>query len=54
LKTYKDLYPQAHALDNLRLAFCAARRGKRRRAAVASFEFDLETNLLALQAKLRD
>ena len=35
-------------------AFRAARKGKRDRVAVATFEFDLEHNLLALEAELRD
>ena len=54
MKTYKNLYPQIHSFENLYLAFRAARRGKRDRAAVASFEFDLEHNLLDLQAELRE
>jgi hypothetical protein len=41
MKTYKNLYPQVYAFDNLYLAFRAARKGKRSRAAVAAFEFDV-------------
>jgi RNA-directed DNA polymerase len=52
VKTYKNLHPQICAFANLYLAFRQARRGKRDRVAVASFEFDLEHNLLALQAEL--
>jgi retron-type reverse transcriptase len=54
MKTYKNLYPQVYSFSNLYWAFRAARRGKRDRAAVASFEFDLEHNLLTLEAELRD
>jgi hypothetical protein len=44
LKTYKNLYPQIYPFRNLYLAFQAARKGKRNRVAIASFEFDLESN----------
>ena len=54
MKTYKDLYPQIYSFSNLYLAFRAARRGKRDRVAVATFEFDLEQDLLTLQAELHD
>jgi RNA-directed DNA polymerase len=54
MKTYKNLYPQIHNFDNLYAAFRAARKGKRNRAAVASFEFDLEQDLLRLESELRD
>ena len=54
MKTYKNLYPHICAFPNLYAAFRAARRGKRDRAAVASFEFDLERNLLVLESELRD
>jgi RNA-directed DNA polymerase len=54
MKTYKNLYPQIYCFGNLYTAFRAARKGKRDRAAVAAFEFDLEHNLLALEAALRD
>ena len=43
MKTYKHLYPQITALENLRLAFKKAARGKRSRPDVAAFEFDLST-----------
>ena len=48
MKTYKNLYPHIHTFANLYWPFRAARRGKRSRAAVASFEFDLERNLWQL------
>ncbi len=54
MKTYKNLYPQIYDFGNLYTAYRKARKGKRSRAAVASFEFDLEHNLLALQNELRD
>jgi hypothetical protein len=54
MKTYKNLYPQIYNFSNLYAAFRAARKGKRDRPAVASFEFDLEHNLLTLEAELRD
>jgi RNA-directed DNA polymerase len=53
VKTYKDLYPQIYAFENLYTAYRRARRGKRGRADVAAFEFDMEGNLLRLQAELR-
>jgi len=54
MKTYKNLYPSIYNFENLYLAFRAARKGKRQRSAVASFEFDLEHNLLRLESELRD
>jgi RNA-directed DNA polymerase len=55
MKTYKNLYPHIYAFVNLYRAFRAARKGgKRKQGEVASFEFDLEHNLLALEAQLRD
>jgi hypothetical protein len=53
-KTYRNLYPQVWAFGNLYTAWRQARKGKRGTASVAAFEFDLEGNLLALQAELRD
>ncbi len=53
MKTYKNLYPQIHTFSNLYWAYRAARRGKRQRVAVASFEFDLEQNLITLSDELR-
>ena len=54
MKCYKNLYPCIASFPNLYQAFRAARRGKRDRAAVAAFEFDLESNLLALAGELRE
>jgi retron-type reverse transcriptase len=52
LKTYKNLYPQVLAWDNLYLAYRKARKGKRARVPVATFEWDLEGNLVRLQDEL--
>jgi RNA-directed DNA polymerase len=52
MKTYQNLYPQIYSFESLYRAYRAARKGKRDRVAVASFEFDLESNLLDLQADL--
>ena len=54
MKTYKQLYEKICGFDNLWLAFHQARRGKRAKAEVASFEYRLESNLLALERELRD
>jgi RNA-directed DNA polymerase len=53
MKSYKNLYPQIYDFGNLYAAFRAARKGKRNRAAVASYEFDLEHNLLELETDLK-
>ncbi len=54
-RTFKHLYPQIYDLENLWLAWRRARRGgKRKWSSVATFEFDLEQNLLALHEELRD
>jgi RNA-directed DNA polymerase len=54
MKTYKHLYPQVCAWENLYLAWRKARKGKRGRVPAATFEFDLETNLVQLQRELLD
>lgn len=54
-KTYKNLYPQIYAFDNLYLAHRKARRGgKRKYPQVAEFEHNLGENLLQLQAELQN
>ena len=53
MKTYKNLYSQVYDFANLYVAYRRARRGKRDRAALAGFEFDLERNLLCLQVELK-
>jgi len=52
VKTFKHLYPQIHAFENLETAFRKARRGKRHKPSVASFEINLGEELLALQEEL--
>lgn len=54
MKTYRHLYPQVYAWENLEVAYRRARKGKRVRAPVAAFEFDRERNLIELQQNLRD
>ncbi len=54
VKTYKHLYPQICAFENLYQAHRQARRGgKRKQAPVAEFEHALGENLLALQDELQ-
>ena len=54
MKTYKHLYPQIYAFENLYAAFRKARRGgKRKKAAVAAFEYHLEEELWRLHDELR-
>ena len=52
-KQYKHLWPRIVSFDNLLLAFKKAAKGKRSKASVAAFEYDLEPNLFQLQAELR-
>ena len=47
MHTFKHLYPQITSFENLFTA-----RGKRKKADVAEFEFDLEENLLQLEQEL--
>jgi len=51
-RTYYDLYPALMHYDNLYQAYRKAAKGKRGQAAVAGFEFNLESNLFRLQAEL--
>lgn len=53
MKTYRHLYPQVYAWENLELAYRKARKGKRAREPAATFEFDRERNLTELQDELR-
>lgn len=48
----QTLYPLIYNFENLWLAYRKARRGKRKKARVADFEYHLEENLLELQAEL--
>jgi retron-type reverse transcriptase len=53
-KTFKNLYTQVYAFDNLYQAFRRARKGgKRKNERVAAFELDLEANLWQLHDELR-
>jgi len=54
VKRYGGLWEKVIAWENLYLAARKARRGKRGCAAVQRFEFDLESNLLALRSELSD
>lgn len=53
VKTYRNLYPQVYAFENLYTAYRRARRGKRAKASVAAFERHEEEELLALQDELQ-
>jgi RNA-directed DNA polymerase len=53
MKTYRHLYSQVWAFDNLYAAYRAARKGKRGKAPAATFEFNQEANLIHLQEELR-
>ncbi len=52
VKTYKNLYPQIYAWDNLEAAYRKARKGKRKFEPVADFEYAWESQLLHLQEEL--
>jgi len=52
INTPADLYLQICTWENLYLAWRKARKGKRGRVPAATFEFDLEANLLQLQREL--
>jgi RNA-directed DNA polymerase len=52
LKTYRNLYPEVCDWDNLYLAYRKARKGKRGRPPAATFEYDLEANLVQLWQEL--
>jgi len=51
---YRRFYPQIYTFENLARAARLARRGKRGRAEVCEFEYDLEHHLLEIRRKLRD
>jgi hypothetical protein len=52
MKPYHRLYPEICAWENLEHAYRRARKGKRGRAPAATFERQLEDNLVALQDDL--
>lgn len=53
-KTYRNLYATVWSFENLHLAWRRARKGKRSQASVAAFEFNVEHNVLRLQAELEE
>ena len=53
-KQFDNLYPQIIDFANLHLAWRKAKRGKRFRQAAATFEVDLEDNLIRLQRQLTE
>lgn len=54
MRTHKHLYAQVCEWENLFWAYEKARRGKRGRSPAATFEFNLEANLVALLRELRE
>ena len=52
-KTYYSLYDKIHNPLNLWWAYKDAARGKRYTPAVASFEYDLEKNLIEIEQELK-
>lgn len=52
MKTYKHLYPQVCAFENLLIAYYKARKGKRGKTQVAGFERNYEEQLFLLQNEL--
>lgn len=52
MKTYKNLYQQIVSFDNLYKAWRKARRGKRYKVTVASFEQNLDLELIQLHNEL--
>lgn len=54
MKRYNDLYKQVYDLENIRLGYNKARKGKGNRYGVKLFDQDLEANLLALHEELKN
>lgn len=54
MKTYKHLYPQVVALENLQRACTRASKGKRRYPYADRFAFGLERELFQLQRELQE
>lgn len=52
MKSYKHLYEKICSLDNIRIAFKKARKGKSKRKYVIEFEVDLENELQKLKKEL--
>ncbi len=53
MKTYSQLYPQICAFENIFKAYRDARKGKRKFASVADFEFSQEEELVRLHDELQ-
>lgn len=53
-KTYNNFYPQIYDLMNLWLAFGKASKGRRSHPSIASFEYNLENELVELRDELRE
>ncbi|MFQ5858033.1 MAG: reverse transcriptase domain-containing protein [Anaerolineae bacterium] len=51
-KVFANLYPQVCEFENIYLAYRKARKGKRGRPPAATFEFNLEENLVRLRDEL--
>ena len=54
MKTYKNLYKNLCATENLQLAYENARKGKAKKESVINFEKNLKENLEKLQQELID
>lgn len=54
MKTYKHLFEQVCAFDNLYMAYLRARKGKRFKPDVDSFSYNLEHELVQLEKELLD
>ena len=54
MKTYRNLYPTVCDWDNLYLAYRKARKDKQGRPPAATFEYDLEANLVQLRRELAE
>ena len=52
MKTYNNLYDRLSSLENLRLAFRKARKGKTKKDYVISFEANLDNELQKLKIEL--
>ncbi len=53
MKTYKNLYEKICSFENLHSAYLKARKGKQYRNEILEFSYNLEENLLKLQAELK-
>lgn len=53
MKTYRNLYPQVCAFENIYRAYRKARKGKRGATATADFEFEQERELIRLRDELQ-